>query len=73
MYIMKPSKQRTAEDRRAVRNTVADIIDDVCENGDAALGNTVRSSTITTERISGFHARKFRKPMNSSPNRSSQT
>lgn len=37
MYIMKPSKQRTAEDRRAVRNTVADIIDDVCENGDAAL------------------------------------
>ena len=37
MYILKPSKQRTAEDRRAVRNTVADIIDDVCENGDAAL------------------------------------
>lgn len=37
MYIMKQSKQRTAADRRAVRNTVADIIDDVTENGDAAL------------------------------------
>lgn len=37
MYITKQSKQRTAADRRAVRNTVADIIDDVTENGDAAL------------------------------------
>lgn len=37
MKIIKESKQRTAQDRRAVRTAVSDIIDDVIENGDGAL------------------------------------
>ncbi|MCH3953700.1 MAG: histidinol dehydrogenase [Eubacterium sp.] len=37
MKIIKESKQRTAQDRRAVRTAVSDIIDDVIENGDDAL------------------------------------
>lgn len=37
MKILKQSKERTAEDNRALRNAVTGIIDNVCENGDAAL------------------------------------
>lgn len=37
MKIIKKSKERTAEDNRALRDGVTAIIDDVCENGDKAL------------------------------------
>lgn len=37
MKIIKKSKERTAEDNRALRNAVTAIIDDVCNNGDRAL------------------------------------
>ena len=37
MKVIKQAKTRTAEDSRRLRKTVADIIDNVCENGDAAL------------------------------------
>ncbi len=37
MRIIKKSKERTAEDNRALRDAVTSIIDDVCENGDEAL------------------------------------
>lgn len=37
MRYIKKGKERTPEDRRELRRTVADIIDDVCENGDEAL------------------------------------
>ena len=37
MKIIKKAKERTAEDNRQLRNTVSDIIDNVCQNGDAAL------------------------------------
>lgn len=37
MKVIKKAKERTAEDNRELRNTVTGIIDNVCENGDAAL------------------------------------
>jgi len=37
MKIIKKAKERTAEDNRALRNTVSEIIDTVCERGDEAL------------------------------------
>lgn len=37
MRIIKKAKERTAEDNRQLRNTVSDIIDNVCQNGDQAL------------------------------------
>lgn len=37
MKIIKKSKERTAEDNRALRDAVTAIIDNVCENGDEAL------------------------------------
>ena len=37
MKIIKKAKERTAEDNRRLRNTVSDIIDNVCQNGDEAL------------------------------------
>ena len=37
MKILKASKERTKEDRSALRKTVGDIIENVIENGDAAL------------------------------------
>lgn len=37
MRIIKKAKERTAEDNRRLRGTVTEIIDSVCENGDAAL------------------------------------
>jgi len=37
MKIIKKAKERTKEDNRALRQIVADMIDDVCENKDAAL------------------------------------
>ena len=37
MKIIKKAKERTAEDNRQLRNTVSDIIDNVCQNGDDAL------------------------------------
>lgn len=37
MKILKKSKERTAEDNRALRETVTALIDDVCRRGDTAL------------------------------------
>ena len=37
MKILKASKERTKEDRSALRKTVGDIIENVIENGEAAL------------------------------------
>ena len=37
MKYIKKAKERTAEDNRKLRQIVSDIIDNVCENGDAAL------------------------------------
>ena len=37
MRYIKKAKERTAEDNRRLRQIVSDIIDNVCENGDAAL------------------------------------
>ena len=37
MKYIKKAKERTAEDKRRLRQIVSDIIDNVCENGDAAL------------------------------------
>ena len=37
MKILKASKERTKEDHSALRKTVGDIIENVIENGDAAL------------------------------------
>lgn len=37
MKILKKSKERTAEDNRALRDSVTAIIDDVCRRGDTAL------------------------------------
>lgn len=37
MKILKKSKERTAEDNRALRDGVTAIIDDVCQRGDTAL------------------------------------
>lgn len=37
MQILKESQKRTAADNRRLRDTVSAIIDNVCENGDAAL------------------------------------
>ncbi|MBQ9016326.1 MAG: histidinol dehydrogenase [Firmicutes bacterium] len=47
MKIIKKAKERTAEDRRNLRNTVSDIIDNVCQNGDEALREY-------SERFDGF-------------------
>ena len=37
MIRLKQAKERTAEDNRALRDSVTAIIDNVCENGDRAL------------------------------------
>ena len=37
MKTLKKSKERTKEDRSVLRKTVGDIIENVIENGDAAL------------------------------------
>lgn len=37
MRMIKKAKERTAEDNRALRDSVREIIDNVCENGDKAL------------------------------------
>ena len=39
MKIIKKAKERTAADNRALRDTVTEIIDTVCEKGDAALAD----------------------------------
>lgn len=53
MKIIKKAKERTAEDNRTLRNTVSDIIDNVCENGDEALRGY-------SERFDGFVRESFR-------------
>ncbi len=53
MKIIKKAKERTAEDNRQLRNTVSDIIDNVCQNGDAALRDY-------SERFDGFVRDAFR-------------
>ena len=53
MKIIKKAKERTAEDNRQLRNTVSDIIDNVCANGDAALREY-------SERFDGFVRDSFR-------------
>ena len=37
MKIIKKAKERTAEDNRQLRDTVTNIIDRVCRDGDQAL------------------------------------
>ena len=53
MKIIKKAKERTAEDSRQLRETVADIIDRVCEDGDEALREYSR-------RFDGFVREAFR-------------
>ncbi|MBQ6496065.1 MAG: histidinol dehydrogenase [Firmicutes bacterium] len=53
MNIIKKAKERTAEDNRQLRNTVSDIIDNVCRNGDAALRDY-------SQRFDGFVRESFR-------------
>ena len=53
MIIIKKAKERTAEDNRKLRNTVSDIIDNVCANGDSALREY-------SERFDGFVRESFR-------------
>ena len=53
MRIIKKAKERTAEDDRQLRNTVSDIIDDVCQNGDEALRRY-------SERFDGYVRESFR-------------
>ena len=53
MKIIKKAKERTAEDNRKLRNTVSDIIDNVCQNGDAALREY-------SDRFDGFVRESFR-------------
>ncbi|MBQ9061120.1 MAG: histidinol dehydrogenase [Firmicutes bacterium] len=53
MKIIKKAKERTAEDNRKLRNTVSDIIDNVCQNGDAALREY-------SDRFDGFVRDAFR-------------
>lgn len=53
MKIIKKAKERTAEDNRQLRNTVSDIIDNVCQNGDAALREY-------SEKFDGFVRDSFR-------------
>ncbi|MDO4869723.1 MAG: histidinol dehydrogenase [Bacillota bacterium] len=43
MKIIKKAKERTAEDNRQLRQTVSDIIDDVCARGDDALRDYSRN------------------------------
>ena len=37
MQYLKKAKERTAEDHRKLRQTVSEIIENVCESGDRAL------------------------------------
>lgn len=53
MKIIKKSKERTAEDRRQLRDAVSAIIDNVCEHGDEALREYSR-------RFDGFERESFR-------------
>ena len=53
MQVIKKAKERTPEDNRQLRNTVSDIIDSVCEKGDAALQDYSR-------RFDGFLRESFR-------------
>ncbi len=53
MNVIKKAKERTAEDNRKLRNTVSDIIDNVCANGDSALREY-------SERFDGFVRENFR-------------
>lgn len=53
MEIIKKAKERTVEDNRKLRSTVADIIDNVCENGDQALREY-------SERFDGYVRESFR-------------
>ena len=53
MKIIKKAKERTAEDNRQLRNTVSDIIDNVCQNKDQALREY-------SERFDGFVRESFR-------------
>ena len=53
MNVIKKAKERTAEDNRKLRNTVSDIIDNVCANGDSALREY-------SERFDGFVRESFR-------------
>ena len=53
MNIIKKAKERTAEDNRQLRNTVSDIIDNDCRNGDAALRDY-------SQRFDGFVRESFR-------------
>ena len=65
MKIIKKAKERTAEDTRKLRGTVADIIDTVCVEGDAALkeysrrfdGFVRESSRVSREEIEAAYAR----------------
>ena len=53
MRIIKKAKERTTEDNRSLRNTVSDIIDRVCRDGDQALREYSR-------RFDGFVRESFR-------------
>ena len=55
MKYIKKAKERTVEDNRKLRQTVSDIIDNVCSNGDAALHDYSRrfdESDRSTFRVS---------------------
>ncbi len=64
MKIIKKSQARSASDNRALRNTVSDIIDEICAGGDAALkkyvsdfdGYTRNSFILTKEEIDKAYA-----------------
>ena len=43
MKVIKQSKERTAEDNRALRDAVTAIIDNVCARGDEALHKLQRT------------------------------
>lgn len=53
MRIIKKAKERTAEDDRQLRNTVSEIIENVCTNGDDAL-------RAYSDRFDGFVRGAFR-------------
>ena len=53
MEILKKAQKRTAEDNRALRNTVSEIIDRITEEGDAALREY-------SEKFDGFRRASFR-------------
>ena len=66
MKYIKKAKERTAEDHRRLRQTVAEIIENVCANGDAALHEYSRrfdASDRKTFRVSQKEIREAYKKM----------